>query len=79
MAEYAWRPLGELLVQRGLIDDYQLESLLLEQRLSGMLFGELLVAKRVVSPMDMAAVIAQQHGLHLAPDLGQVLAGPRAF
>jgi hypothetical protein len=68
MAEYAWRPLGELLVQRGLIDEYQLESLLLEQRLSGKLFGELLVGKRVVSPMDMAAVIAEQHGLHLKPE-----------
>ena len=45
MAEYAWRPLGELLVERGLIDEYQLESLLLEQRLSGKLFRELLVGK----------------------------------
>ena len=62
MAEYAWRPLGELLVERGLIDEYQLEPLLLEQRLSGQLFGELLVSKRVVSPVDMAAVIAEQHG-----------------
>ena len=77
MAEYAWRPLGELLVQRGLIDDYQLESLLLEQRLSGKLFGELLVAKHVVSPMDMAAVIAQQHGLHLAPEARPSPASPR--
>ena len=62
MVEYPWRPLGELLVERGLIDEYQLESLLLEQRLSGKLFGELLVCQRVVSPMDMAAVIAEQHG-----------------
>lgn len=77
MAEYAWRPLGELLVQRGLIDDYQLESFLLEQRLSGMLFGELLVAKHVVSPMDMAAVIAAQHGLHLAPEARPSPASPR--
>lgn len=65
MIEYPWRPLGELLVRRGLIDEYQLESLLLEQKLSGQLFGELLVAKRIVSPIDMAAVIAEQHGLHL--------------
>jgi hypothetical protein len=78
MAEYAWRPLGELLVQRGLIDDYQLESLLLEQRLSGQLFGELLVSKRVVSPMEMAAVIAEQHGLHLAPEARPSPASPQA-
>lgn len=68
MPEYAWRPLGELLVKRGLIDEYRLEALLLEQRLSGQLFGEMLVAKRVVSPIDMAAVIAEQHGLHLDPE-----------
>ena len=77
MAEYAWRPLGELLVQRGLIDDYQLESLLLEQRLSGKLFGELLVSKRVVSPIDMAAVIAEQHGLHLTPEARPTPASPQ--
>jgi hypothetical protein len=68
MAEYPWRPLGELLVKRGLIDEYELDSLLLEQRLTGQLFGEMLVAKRVVSPIDMAVVIAEQHGLHLDPE-----------
>ncbi len=69
MAEYPWRPLGELLVKRGLIDEYQLEPLLLEQRLTGQLFGEMLVAKHIVSPVDIAIVIAEQHGLHLDPDL----------
>jgi hypothetical protein len=68
MAEYPWRPLGELLVKRGLIDAYELEPLLKEQRLTGQLFGEMLVAKRVVSPLDMAVVIAEQHGLHLDPE-----------
>jgi hypothetical protein len=68
MAEYPWRPLGELLVKRGLIDEYHLEALLLEQRMTGQLFGEMLVAKRVVSPLDMAVVIAEQHGLHLEPE-----------
>jgi hypothetical protein len=69
MVEYPWRPLGELLVQRGLIDEYQLEPLLLEQRLSGQLFGEMLVARKIVSPVDIAAVIAEQHGLNLDPEL----------
>jgi hypothetical protein len=79
MAEYPWRPLGELLVKRGLIDEYQLESLLLEQRMTGHLFGELLVAKRIVSPLDMAAVIAEQHGLHLDPALRPTPAPPKAL
>ena len=69
MVEYPWRPLGELLVARGLIDEYQLEPLLLEQRLSGQLFGEMLVARKIVSPVDIAAVIAEQHGLNLDPEL----------
>jgi hypothetical protein len=78
MTEYPWRPLGELLVKRGLIDEYQLEPLLLEQRLTGQLFGEMLVAKRIVSPLDMAVVIAEQHGLHLDPELRPVPAPSKA-
>jgi hypothetical protein len=65
MADYAWRPLGELLVKRGLIDAYDLEAILYEQRLTGKLLGELLVAKRIVSPVEMAAIVAEQHGDHL--------------
>jgi hypothetical protein len=68
MVDYAWRPLGELLVERGLIDAYDLEAVLLEQRLSGQLLGELLVSKRMVSPNEMAAIIAEQHGVHLDPE-----------
>jgi hypothetical protein len=65
MPEYTWRPLGELLIERGLIDRYDLEAALTEQRLSGRLLGELLVAKRLVSPNAMAAALAAQHGVHL--------------
>jgi hypothetical protein len=63
--EYPWRPVGELLVERGLLDEYELESLLQQHRLSTKLFGEFLVSKRVVSADDVAGVIAEQHGLHL--------------
>lgn len=65
MAEYIWRPLGELLVQRGLIDPYDLEVALKEQKLTGLLLGELLVGKRLVSPTDLAAALAAHHGVHL--------------
>lgn len=61
MTPYVWRPLGELLVERGLIDRYDLEIALTQQKLSGQLLGELLVAKRLVSPIDMAAVLAAHH------------------
>ena len=65
MPEYSWRPLGELLIERGLIDRYDLEIALKEQLLSGCLLGELLVAKRLVSPNALAAALAAQHGVHL--------------
>ena len=62
MVEYPWRPLGELLVERGALDQYELDHWLKQQRLSGMLLGELLVIHRVVSPMDVAAALAVQRG-----------------
>ncbi len=68
MADNPWLPLGELLVKHGLIDAYDLEAVLYEQRLAGQLLGELLVSKRIVSPIEMASIIAEQHGAHLVPE-----------
>ena len=62
MAEHPRRPLGELLVERGALDRYELDHWLKEQRLSGLLLGELLVRHRVVSPMEVAAALAVQRG-----------------
>ena len=62
MAEYSRRPLGELLGERGALDQYELDYWLKEQRLSGMLLGELLVRHRVVSPREVAAALAVQRG-----------------
>jgi len=62
MAEHPRRPLGELLVERGALDRHELDHWLKEQRLSGLLLGELLVRHRVVSPMEVAAALAVQRG-----------------
>jgi hypothetical protein len=62
MPEYAWRPLGELLIERGAIDQYVLDHWLTQQKLSGMLLGELLVQNKVVSPVEVAAALAVQRG-----------------
>ncbi len=64
MADPSWRPLGEILIERGLIDRVQLEHWLMQQKLSGLLLGELLVMHRVVSPVDVAAALAVQRGAH---------------
>ena len=52
--------LGEILVERGLIDSYQLECLLTEQRLVGLPLGELVVARGLVRPDELAAALAAQ-------------------
>jgi hypothetical protein len=62
MADPGWRPLGEILVERGLLDRYELAHWLTQQKLSGMLLGELLVLHRVISPVDVAAALAIQRG-----------------
>jgi hypothetical protein len=62
MADPGWRPLGEILVERGLLDRYELAHWLTQQKLSGMLLGELLVLHRVISPVDVAAALAVQRG-----------------
>lgn len=62
MREHAWRPLGELLVERGAIDEYELDHWLKQRKLSGMLLGELLVQNKVVSAAEVAAALAVQRG-----------------
>lgn len=52
--------LGRLLVNRGLIDEQQLEQALAAQRSSGSRLGELLVAKGVISERDLARALKHQ-------------------
>ena len=81
MADHAWRPLGELLIERGLIDAYELEYWLTQQKLTGMLLGELLVVNHIISPVEVAATLAVQRGAdgvaggiqHSARQLGRIL------
>ncbi|HEU0304066.1 MAG TPA: hypothetical protein VFR32_05755 [Gaiellaceae bacterium] len=81
MTQDSRRPLGELLVERGAIDQYELDHWLKEQKLSGMLLGELLVQHKIVSPVEVAAALAVQrgadglaHGIHNGPrQLGRIL------
>lgn len=79
--DQSWRPLGELLVERGAIDRYELDHWLKEQKLRGMLLGELLVQNKVLSPVEVAAALAVQRGadglargIHQGPrQLGRIL------
>src|SRR2546423_6928029 len=67
----SWRPLGRLLVEKGLITQTQLVDALLQQEGNRRL-GEVLVERGVVSGADLARALSEQHGLEpdsLGPDL----------
>ncbi len=54
--------LGELIIERGLMSDEQLEDALLEQRMSRKRLGAILVASGVISPPDLTAALMAQLG-----------------
>src|SRR5215210_3870579 len=62
-AAFPWRPLGHLLVERGLID-----KALAQQRREGRKLGEILILRTWVTPFGLAAALAAQHGVDLRED-----------
>jgi hypothetical protein len=66
-AKFPWRPLGALLVDRGLLTGAELELALGEQRRTGRVLGEILVARGYVSGLALAQALADQHGVQLRP------------
>src|SRR5712691_7331489 len=63
--EARWRPLGQILIESGLITEPQLEEALREQEERGGRLGELLFARGWVSAIDLRDALAEQHGLDL--------------
>ena len=61
----AWRPLGEILVERGLISELELHDALREQQHEGGRLGEILFARGLVPAIDLRDALADQHGLDL--------------
>ncbi|MGB2951930.1 MAG: hypothetical protein WBB74_00900 [Gaiellaceae bacterium] len=66
-ARFPWRPLGTLLVDDGLLTADQLEQALAEQRKTGRLLGEIVVAWGYVTGISLALALAKQHGVELEP------------
>jgi hypothetical protein len=62
---YTWRPLGELLVETGVLTPTELEAALAEQRRTGRLVGELLVESGYISAFSLGRALASQHGVEL--------------
>jgi len=57
------KKLGELLLEAGLIDEFQLKSSLAEQGMWGGRLGSIIIKKGFVSEKDMLSVIEKQYGL----------------
>jgi hypothetical protein len=69
-AESIWRPLGELLVGKGLVTKDELEFALAEQAESGRLLGAILVDRGFVSGPALAIALAEQYGVELHTERG---------
>jgi hypothetical protein len=64
-AHFPWRPLGELLVEKGIVEAHDVEVALAEQRSTGRLLGEILVNFGYVTSWTLAQALAEQHGVEL--------------
>jgi hypothetical protein len=62
---YSWRPLGELLLETGVLTPTELETALAEQRRTGRLVGEILVQSGYISAFTLGRALASQHGVQL--------------
>jgi hypothetical protein len=66
-AHFPWRPLGALLVEKGLLAAAELDRALAEQRRTGRLLGQVLVQRGFVGCLSLARALAEQHGVGLHP------------
>jgi hypothetical protein len=67
-AEINWRPLGELFVEQGLINEDELEEALSEQRETKARLGQILVSRGLVSGRELTRVLVDQLGHELEKD-----------
>jgi hypothetical protein len=77
-----WRPLGQLLVQRGLLTPEELEAALDEQERTGGKLGEILLRNGLLSRLALASSLheqslAEEPEAGLEPGLRDALGSPR--
>ncbi len=69
-AHIPWRPLGRLLVAKGLLSEDQLEHALEDQAVTGRRLGEILVELGCVSHSALSLALAEQYGIDLTSETG---------
>lgn len=69
-AHIAWRPLGRLLVEQGLLTADELELALAKQQETGLRLGETIVKFGFVSGPQLANALAAQYGIELMTETG---------
>lgn len=69
-AHIAWRPLGRLLVEQGLLTQDELEQALAKQQETSHRLGETIVELGFVSGPELASALAAQYGIELTTEKG---------
>ena len=69
-AHLTWRPLGRLLVERGLLTGDELEQALAKQQETSQRLGETIVELGFVSGPELANALAAQYGIELTIETG---------
>lgn len=69
-AHIAWRPLGQLLVERGLLTGAELEHALAKQQQTGKRLGATIVECGFVSGPELESALAAQYGIELMTEKG---------
>jgi hypothetical protein len=62
-----WRPLGEVLLDQGILSPEQLSDALGEQNERHCPLGEILVSRELITGSQLAQALAEQHGVELDP------------
>jgi hypothetical protein len=68
--KHPWRPLGQMLVERGLINEQQLENALREHASSGEPIGSVLVSLEYIPEETLRHVLLEQCGLDMTRQEG---------
>jgi hypothetical protein len=69
-APITWRPLGRLLVDKGLLSDEELERALEEQEFTGKRLGEILIERGFLTTSALSHALAEQYGVELDYERG---------